>query len=804
MPSAVRYAPPASHKTPLASIAEAVMTPKSTESVRSRTERRKEQRADKRSRSTGSKSPGKRQPPTPTDSEVVPAKRRPQLPSLPLTAEERRLLEESQREAERLPILSEVDGSAQPVDSQATIRYDDDEYDDTQHDAEQSHDESLFARTAPEASKPWSYYVDMPSVIEEQCAYLLLHVQSTAKQPIGNAEAGPEFEIGYADAKYYIGLPAFASDEVLVFKAASKQGKQKVVLIEKALDALSAADIRDHWPLVLVAIRLELASFLKHGVFERRLRAVATNVCSSRWVLRWKIIDKVRSVKARLTVRGYEDTGNVTTFASTATRWSQRLIVSIAVQEGWDLFVSDVATAFLQSDTFSEVAEQTSTQIRDVSFMPPKDCNDEIKRLAGFETWDPVHEVLHLLRPVYGLKDAPKMWKRKLNDTLLKLGGIPAPTDNSVYCFYKGSRLTAAIATHVDDIKGCGEVSVIKALLEGLTQAFGTLKTSFREFEHCGLIHRQTQLGVEISQDHYAKQLRVVPLVGLDTANVDTLLTPAQIKMFQSILGGLSWLIQTRADLCIYVCHLQRVAHRATTGHILTVNQLVRWVRKQRCFLFYKRLVPPIRCIVISDAAFRKETAAGLSMRGAVIGIAEAREDQHGKMTKFDGPVHIIEYFARKQRRVVRSTFSAELNACCDAYEIGRLVTLTYCSCYLPGRSAAQLQVLEHNGKLPMHIVLIIDCMSILETLKQEVVKTPSEATLILLLLGLKEALLSHHLKAIAWVDTRDMLADALNKGAISRRALVEASCLGEWVLKHPFVQHGEVVHRAVKAVFDD
>jgi hypothetical protein len=42
-----------------------------------------------------------------------------------------------------------------------------------------------------------------------------------------------------------------------------------------------------------------------------------------------------------------------------------------------------------------------------------------------------------------------------------------------------------------------------------------------------------------------------------------------------------------------------------------------------------------------------------------------------------------------------------------------------------------------------------------------------------LLLLSLQEALCSWHLRKIHWVDTRDMLADALNKGAVSRKALV-------------------------------
>ena len=85
----------------------------------------------------------------------------------------------------------------------------------------------------------------------------------------------------------------------------------------------------------------------------------------------------------------------------------------------------------------------------------------------------------------------------------------------------------------------------------------------------------------------------------------------------------------------------------------------------------------------------------------------------------------------------------------------------------------------EAKGKLPYHIDLYIDCRSILDSLKQEIVRVPSEQTLILLLLSLKESLLSHHLRHLIWTATNDMLADGLNKGIVSRRALGEAASTG-------------------------
>ena len=42
------------------------------------------------------------------------------------------------------------------------------------------------------------------------------------------------------------------------------------------------------------------------------------------------------------------------------------------------------------------------------------------------------------------------------------------------------------------------------------------------------------------------------------------------------------------------------------------------------------------------------------------------------------------------------------------------------------------------------------------------------------------------------------MVADALNKGAVARQAIMKFSQTGAWNLLHEFVVHAEVVHRAI------
>ena len=46
----------------------------------------------------------------------------------------------------------------------------------------------------------------------------------------------------------------------------------------------------------------------------------------------------------------------------------------------------------------------------------------------------------------------------------------------------------------------------------------------------------------------------------------------------------------------------------------------------------------------------------------------------------------------------------------------------------------------------------------------------------------------ANKIKQVWWIDTRDMLADGLNKGAVSRKAVLRALTKGLWHVEHPTV----------------
>ena len=588
--------------------------------------------------------------------------------------------------------------------------------------------------------------------------------------------------------------PYVAEGEVLVAYIATgkNSGNKTKLMVEKSLDNLTAQDVKTHWPLVETAIRKEIKSFNDMKVFELQLRHKAQNVCTSRWVHKFKIIDGERTVKSRLTIRGFQDLSvSEDNFAGTATRWGQRIIASVAVQKRWPIWVADVSTAFLRSMSFEQIAEMTGTAVREVSFCPPTGSDKYWQELPGMSHYTPLQYVLRLLKPAYGLKDAPRAWKLQLERVLRLAGGHPLHTDRCLWAWFVNSSLALLLSTHVDDLKGCGEDATTKKVLAVLEREFGALKTSVGEFEHCGVKHstcKQTG-SISLSQNHYAQQLVLMDHIELASMKSSDLLAEFQVSQYLSLLGGLSWLIQTRTDIAVYVCALQRAAKSPKAEHALRLNKVVKWAKRKPQQILYKRMRVPTRVMVISDSAFRKEDTKGLAMRGALIGINELQEFSPA------GVFHLLEFFARKQRRVTRSTYSAELNAASDAFEFGKLIALTVSEIIKPYPSISSLMALEERGEFGLPVQLAIDARSVFDSLRAHELKAPTEISLIMFLCQLKEALLCHSLRTLWWVATEDMLADALNKGACSRQKLLEFSRTGEWRLEKSAISHTEVRH---------
>jgi hypothetical protein len=435
--------------------------------------------------------------------------------------------------------------------------------------------------------------------------------------------------------------------------------------------------------------------------------------------------------------------------------------------------------------SFAELSRLTGEPIREVCFAPPAGSWRFLSKFPLCRGCSEATHVLKLIKGVYGLKDAPRAWRIKLDQVLRALGGHPLAVDPCVYIWFDGKRLTMALSAHVDDLKGCGMSEVVKQVLAGIEKAVGKLKMHFKDFEHCGIMHRSEttgeRRGVYLSQDHYIRQLRIIEID--KSVRPESLCSSAHAAAFGSLLGGIGWLINTRLDIAVYTSALQRVAKEPKYVDLLKLNQLLRWLRRTPIETYFGPLKPPYRICAVSDSAFKRQDDSGLACRGSILTLGEYRTDEHP-----GGLVHLLDWQSRRQRRVTRSTFGAELNGLVDTVELGKLIAMGLSELAMGPRTATQLAEIEEFGRFPIPIDAVIDAKAVYEAVRASDPKVPAEASLMAILLVMRENLANGRVRRLYWVDTRDMLADGMNKGSVPRTAICDAMRHGLWTLKYTAV----------------
>ena len=180
----------------------------------------------------------------------------------------------------------------------------------------------------------------------------------------------------------------------MVFQTSAKSATRRVV-VQRDDGILTADQVKEHWDEVQKARLKELHIWNDHKCFSRKLRREAQNIIDTRWVIKFKWVQKdgkwVRIVRARLTVRGFKDSGkhDVDRYAGTSSRSSQKVVVSEAVCRGWDILSADISKAVLQGVTYEELARLTGTKPREINFYLPAADVPLLRTIPGFEGFDP-------------------------------------------------------------------------------------------------------------------------------------------------------------------------------------------------------------------------------------------------------------------------------------------------------------------------------------------------------------------------------------------------------------------------------
>jgi len=138
---------------------------------------------------------------------------------------------------------------------------------------------------------------------------------------------------------------------------------------------------------------------------------------------------------------------------------------------------------------------------------------------------------------------------------------------------------------------------------------------------------------------------------------------------------------------------------------------------------------------------------------------------------------------------VTRSTFAAELLAAGDAIDHGILLShMIYEVEHGPMSISEARQRRMSEGYTP--VALYLDAKSVFAAVTATFIKQPAEKSLLSHIQYIRELLDKGLVKYLFWLDTRDMGADGLTKGAVSRE-LLHKLMSGSMFLEHPYEQWG-------------
>ena len=158
-----------------------------------------------------------------------------------------------------------------------------------------------------------------------------------------------------------------------------------------------------------------------------------------------------------------------------------------------------------------------------------------------------------------------------------------------------------------------------------------------------------------------------------------------------------------------------------------------------------------------------------------------------------DGLANLVDFTVRRQRRVVRSTFSAELNGLVDSVEQLFLLQVSLQQIYYgisqtPGQMVDLLEV----GSLYTPVDLSVDARAVYDAVAATDTCEPAEPSLKLQFLSVRNRMESGIIRQLHWVDTRDVLAGGLTKGCIDRELLQQLSTNCRVKVVHEALSHSK------------
>jgi len=269
-------------------------------------------------------------------------------------------------------------------------------------------------------------------------------------------------------------------------------------------------------------------------------------------------------------------------------------MLAIAANQGFELRAVDISAAFLQGRELD----------REVYVRPPPEF-----RKPGV--------VWKLLKGLYGLKEAARLWYDKLTKALIEVGGQKLIGDPACYLFFENGVWVGFVMIHVDNIIPGGSPEFTEMIMDTLRTQFKISKDQARKFTYIGMALRSHGNNIFMNQTQYIEELEDVPSGMEDNMSED------KLKAFlRQTVGKLLYLNLSRPDLAFKVNSLSKVSTGSDLKEkVKEARTLIKEIKSIQLEIKYSRLgnLEDLYLEVYADAAFGNQDEETKSTEGAII-----------------------------------------------------------------------------------------------------------------------------------------------------------------------------------------
>lgn len=423
-------------------------------------------------------------------------------------------------------------------------------------------------------------------------------------------------------------------DHIEVTSSLLKENLDSVLSVNELTynDAINGPD-GELWK---TAINEELENLKKNETLKYVDRKDNVKTVRLKWVFRVKQDGRY---KARLVALGYQDDHQYADgelYSPVTNQPTVRTLIVLANHYGWKTKLADVTGAFL----YGQMDHIVYAEIPD-----------------GMEKQG--SKVLLVKGNLYGFPVAPKVWYKKLTETLSDIGVCQSSFDHSLFV---SLNFDCIVITYVDDllISGPNE-KLIDEIVNKLGEHFDIKSSDVNCFLNVKF-HRDFSAKT-ITMDQRSYIVKMLEKFGLSDANVvstpfetdpalDNEIVPNLETLCREMIGQLSFVAQwTRPDITFTVNYLSRFASKPTKSLVIALKRVMRYLKGSLdCLLKFRGSGSKILEVYVdSDYA----------------GDKLSRKSTSGVLVKIFGDS--VFWLTRKQKNVSLSSGEAEYVALSDA-----------------------------------------------------------------------------------------------------------------------------------------